>query len=338
MKPSGGTAATIRAGTIVWYYNNAAGDTGYVVDPTLDKIKAPVASVAMGSQKLTGMAAGTATTDGATLSNRLDQFAAPTASVVMGGQKITGLADGTIGSQDAAPVAQVESLIASATVNLPAQTGNSGLFLTTDGATPSWATSLPSQTGNSGKYLTTNGTAASWGDVSFVDNVFAIQNNVDATKQIAFDASGITTETTRTLTVPDADGTIALTSDFSAPAYESVLTTTISNDATVDFTLEDGPDYFIFDLKNVTIQTDASEILFLASVDSGSNYNAQIDFNRLNHASSSVNTVATFASTSGVQISQDNMGSITNESCSRNFDNPSWRRGIYHSPISWRQL
>jgi hypothetical protein len=347
MKPSGGTAATIRAGTIVWYYNNAAGDTGYVVDPTLDKIKAPVASVAMGSQKLTGMAAGTATTDGATLSNRLDQFAAPTASVVMGGQKITGLADGTIGSQDAAPVAQVESLIASATVNLPAQTGNSGLFLTTDGATPSWATSLPSQTGNSGKYLTTNGTAASWGDVSFVDNVFAIQNNVDATKQIAFDASGITTETTRTLTVPDADGTIALTSDFSAPAYESVLTTTISNDATVDFTLEDGPDYFIFDLKNVTIQTDASEILFLASVDSGSNYNAQIDFNRLNHASSSVNTVATFASTSGVQISQDNMGSITNESAAGTliirpgggaYTTVQYHGGNYSSAGAWQSI
>jgi hypothetical protein len=137
MKPSGGTAATIRAGTIVWYYNNAAGDTGYVVDTTLDKIKAPVASVAMGSQKLTGMAAGTSATDGATLSNRLDQFATPTASVAMGSQKITGLADGTIGSQDAAPVAQVESLIASATVNLPATTSQIG-SLHLDSEVPGW--------------------------------------------------------------------------------------------------------------------------------------------------------------------------------------------------------
>ena len=49
---------------------------------------------------------------------------------------------------------------------LPAQSGQSGKYLTTNGTAASWATvdALPSQTGNSGKYLTTNGTTASWGD------------------------------------------------------------------------------------------------------------------------------------------------------------------------------
>ena len=56
MKPSGGTAATIRAGTQALYTTNAAGTAGRVVDPTLDKIRAPAASVAMNSQKITGMA------------------------------------------------------------------------------------------------------------------------------------------------------------------------------------------------------------------------------------------------------------------------------------------
>jgi hypothetical protein len=53
---------------------------------------------------------------------------------------------------------------------LPAQTGNSGEFLTTDGTNVSWATvdALPSQSGNSGKYLTTNGTAASWAIVDLL--------------------------------------------------------------------------------------------------------------------------------------------------------------------------
>ncbi len=46
----------------------------------------------------------------------------------------------------------------------------------------------------------------------FVDNVFRILDESDPTKQIAFEASGITTATTRTLTVPDASGTLALTS------------------------------------------------------------------------------------------------------------------------------
>jgi hypothetical protein len=50
---------------------------------------------------------------------------------------------------------------------LPSQTGSTGLYLTTDGTTPSWSavSALPSQTSNSGKYLTTNGTAASWASI-----------------------------------------------------------------------------------------------------------------------------------------------------------------------------
>lgn len=59
-----------------------------------------------------------------------------------------------------------------------------------------------------------NGSA--WEDVSassgagttFADNVFRVQDNADATKQIAFEASGITTATTRTITMPDANLTV----------------------------------------------------------------------------------------------------------------------------------
>lgn len=134
--PSGGTGATVRAGTAVLYYVN--GTVARVIDPTLDEIKTAAADVALGGNKLTGVGAATAATDAATLSNRLDQFAAPTADVPFNSRKITGLANGSVGSQDAAPVAQVQSLIASATVNLPAQTGNAGKLLTTDGTTPSW--------------------------------------------------------------------------------------------------------------------------------------------------------------------------------------------------------
>lgn len=45
----------------------------------------------------------------------------------------------------------------------------------------------------------------------FADNVFRIIDDGDASKKIAFESSGITTATTRTLTVPDASGTLALT-------------------------------------------------------------------------------------------------------------------------------
>jgi hypothetical protein len=55
-----------------------------------------------------------------------------------------------------------------APISLPLQTGNSGLYLTTNGTTASWAavSALPTQTSNSGLYLTTNGTTASWGAIA----------------------------------------------------------------------------------------------------------------------------------------------------------------------------
>jgi hypothetical protein len=51
----------------------------------------------------------------------------------------------------------------------------------------------------------------------FNDANFLLYDNSDSTKNLAFQLSGITTGTVRTLTAPDASGTIALTSDFAAP-------------------------------------------------------------------------------------------------------------------------
>ena len=51
----------------------------------------------------------------------------------------------------------------------------------------------------------------------FNDANFLLYDNGDSSKNLAFQLSGITTGTTRTLTVPNASGTIALTSDFAAP-------------------------------------------------------------------------------------------------------------------------
>lgn len=45
---------------------------------------------------------------------------------------------------------------------LPAQAGNSGKVITTDGTTASWGLPIASQAGNSGKVLTTDGSTTSW--------------------------------------------------------------------------------------------------------------------------------------------------------------------------------
>lgn len=108
MKPTGGTAATIRAGSKVLYYTNEAATVGYVVDPTLDKVKTAAANVALGGFKLTGVGTATSATDAATLSNKINDFTAPTTALAMNSQKITGLADPTA-DQDAATRAYVIS-------------------------------------------------------------------------------------------------------------------------------------------------------------------------------------------------------------------------------------
>ena len=52
----------------------------------------------------------------------------------------------------------------------------------------------------------------------FVDNVFRVKDNSDASKKLAFECSGISGSTTRTMTVPDSDGTISTESFATAIA------------------------------------------------------------------------------------------------------------------------
>ena len=49
------------------------------------------------------------------------------------------------------------------------------------------------------------------GSPTVTDDVFRVQDNTDSTKQLAFEVSGIATGTTRTLTVPDSNGTVLST-------------------------------------------------------------------------------------------------------------------------------
>lgn len=81
-----------------------------------------------------------------------------------------------------------------------------------------------------GKTLAVAGTLTATGTVTATAATIAvtagntsIKDGSDATKVLKFDASGITTGTTRTLTAPDASGTIALTSNTSLVPTGTVL-------------------------------------------------------------------------------------------------------------------
>jgi hypothetical protein len=80
-------------------------------------------------------------------------------------------------------------IVRGASSNVRLGIGAAGTVLSSDGTDPSWV-------------ATTALTA------SFKDNLFTVVDDGDTTKKLAFQCSGITTGTTRTLTVPDVSGTI----------------------------------------------------------------------------------------------------------------------------------
>lgn len=105
------------------------------------------------------------------------------------------------------------------------------------GATgPTGSTGPTGGTGPTGPTGGTGPTGATGpaGSSTIVDNQFRVYDNGDNTKQVALEVSGVTTGTTRTLTVPDGDGTIgrvlhgSTTWDPASTTSGSQQTTTIT--------------------------------------------------------------------------------------------------------------
>ena len=70
------------------------------------------------------------------------------------------------------------------------------------------------------------------------DDGFRIRDNSDNTKQVAFECSGITGSTTRTLTIPDASGTIALVGGGTTVFADDVFRVTDNSDASKKLAFE----------------------------------------------------------------------------------------------------
>ena len=93
---------------------------------------------------------------------------------------------------------------------------------------------------------------------SFVDNEFELKDNADATKKAVFELSSVATGTTRTITIPNASGTIVLTGNT-----ESLQNKTLDNTNTLSikdtlFTLQDDGDVtkiLAFQLSGITTGT-----------------------------------------------------------------------------------
>lgn len=122
-------------------------------------------------------------------------------------QFIPATSGGTVTSVSVTPSAGVSGTVATATTT-PAIT------IILGNITPTSVNSVVIS-GASTPTLTVTGTTTVSGNntgdqTEFPDNTFRVIDNVDPTKKVAFETSTITTATTRTLTVPDTNGTIVL--------------------------------------------------------------------------------------------------------------------------------
>jgi len=88
--------------------------------------------------------------------------------------------------------------------------------------------------------------AASVGVTSFSDDTFSVVDNIDATKKANFQAGNITPATTRTLTIPDKNGTLLVDSEF-AGVYAGRLTRTAAGYAAIK------------DVLNATVKPSATD-------------------------------------------------------------------------------
>lgn len=122
-------------------------------------------------------------------------------------------------------------------------------------------------------YVTLTGTQTLT-NKTLTDSTTFLQDEADNTKKAQFQLSGITTGTTRTLTLPDTSGTIALTSQLPSSAYGLIASQTVSAGAQIDFTtgFDSTYDEYRFLLVNVFPATAGSEILMRVSLDSGASF------------------------------------------------------------------
>ncbi|MEJ5245429.1 MAG: hypothetical protein WHV28_06950, partial [Bacteroidota bacterium] len=119
--------------------------------------------------------------------------------------------------------------------------------------------------------------------IATTDNKFTLQDNGDNTKQAQFELSGITAGATRTYTLPDNDGTIALLSDIPAAESDPVWVAAKTNTATTitpNWTFE----------NNVTVGNAATDAL---TVNAASTFAADV-------------TIGSATTDVNVQIQNDN--------------------------------
>lgn len=133
-------------------------------------------------------------------------------------------------------------------------------------------------------YVTKNGH-----QIPFIDSNPVIVGSADSTKKVRFEVDGLTTGTTRVVTVPDKNGTMAMTSDITSSVVRSYLAgcglSNNGSDATNDIDIAAGVCADSTNAVNITVaamtkQLDAS---WAAGTNQGMRYSGAVIANTTYH-------------------------------------------------------
>lgn len=108
--------------------------------------------------------------------------------------------------------------------------------------------------------------------VQVQDNNFTIADDGDNTKLIAFQASGITTGTTRTITVPDKSGTMAMTSDITTPGITTIASGSFSGASQAITSIPATYAYLVLKITGASCDTATRHLKVQPSTNNGVSY------------------------------------------------------------------